>query len=186
MVSMAEQPGTEAGSNPLERRKFLKRAAAGTALVWAAPAITSISKAYALLFQTEPICPHGKCVTGSKLEPGCGPCEAKICDLDPYCCNNEWDSLCVQEVRTICNSLTCSESMGRCPHTLCTQGGPMTSGCDSNRANCVRQICAKNPLCCSAAGEWNEDCVNAVNECINPAFGVNTTTPLDVLFCNCT
>jgi Notch-like protein len=48
------------------------------------------------------ICSHDKCVTGAKLTSGCDPCVTQICNVDPYCCNNEWDSVCVGQVSSVC------------------------------------------------------------------------------------
>lgn len=41
--------------------------------------------------------PHGP---GSD-QPACTSC---VCNLDPFCCNNAWDSLCVQAASTTCNA----------------------------------------------------------------------------------
>jgi hypothetical protein len=47
-------------------------------------------------------CSHDICVTGIALVPGCEPCVTQICGVDPFCCNNSWDSQCVGEVGSIC------------------------------------------------------------------------------------
>lgn len=47
-------------------------------------------------------CAHPICSTGVKLDPTCDTCAATICGVDPYCCNNDWDSQCVGEVQSIC------------------------------------------------------------------------------------
>jgi hypothetical protein len=36
------------------------------------------------------------------LDPACDECVWYICDVDPYCCNNEWDDICVGEVTGVC------------------------------------------------------------------------------------
>jgi len=50
-------------------------------------------------------CEHQFCETGDKLAAGCMPadtdhaaCLAKICEDDSYCCDNEWDDICVKHV----------------------------------------------------------------------------------------
>jgi hypothetical protein len=44
-------------------------------------------------------CGHNLCSVGSPLTSGCDPgCVADICTQDPWCCNNEWDSICVSQV----------------------------------------------------------------------------------------
>jgi len=53
-----------------------------------------------------PPCAHSPCVTGDALDPACDPCVAEICAVDPFCCQNSWDSVCVKQVGTICG-LTC-------------------------------------------------------------------------------
>lgn len=52
-------------------------------------------------------CAHDKCTTGTKLVSGCDPCVTQICAADSYCCNNQWDSVCVGEVASICG-LSCN------------------------------------------------------------------------------
>jgi hypothetical protein len=53
-----------------------------------------------------PACTHDLCSTGAALEPGCDACVDAICAQDPYCCDTAWDSICVEEVATICQQ-TC-------------------------------------------------------------------------------
>ncbi|KAJ3137676.1 hypothetical protein HK101_003861 [Irineochytrium annulatum] len=55
---------------------------------------------------TVPTCAHSLCSTGSSLKASCDPCAAKIIKADPYCGNNEWDSTCVGEVKSVCKQ-TC-------------------------------------------------------------------------------
>lgn len=48
-------------------------------------------------------CPHTKCTTGARLHRACpDPCIARICAVDPYCCDTAWDAICVREVATVC------------------------------------------------------------------------------------
>jgi hypothetical protein len=51
-------------------------------------------------------CAHDLCVTGSKLDPGCDPCVAKVGAEDPFCIDNSWDNYCVEAVSSLCG-LTC-------------------------------------------------------------------------------
>jgi hypothetical protein len=55
-----------------------------------------------------PDCGHGTCEQGPPLDAECGTCEASICAVDPYCCENWWDSICVDEAETICGE-TCPD-----------------------------------------------------------------------------
>jgi hypothetical protein len=49
-----------------------------------------------------PGCAHLACVPGVALDPSCDPCVKTICDQDSFCCNNNWDIVCVADVR-VCN-----------------------------------------------------------------------------------
>jgi len=40
-------------------------------------------------------CSHAECATGEALDATCSPCAAAVCDSDDFCCNNEWDDLCI-------------------------------------------------------------------------------------------
>jgi hypothetical protein len=107
-------------------------------------------------------CSHALCTTGGPLVSGCNQCVTNICAVDPYCCNTGWDSICVNQVRTVCNSLTCPGSHGSCPHPLCQTGpSPFTSGCDSGYGNCVSQICAVDSWCCT--NNWDSICAGQVS-----------------------
>ncbi len=44
-------------------------------------------------------CSHNECQTGEKLVSDCSPCATTVCELDPYCCDTEWDSYCIDEAR---------------------------------------------------------------------------------------
>lgn len=43
-------------------------------------------------------CTHDLCATGDAIDPSCDQCAASICGFDSFCCNVEWDSICVDEV----------------------------------------------------------------------------------------
>lgn len=51
-------------------------------------------------------CAHDLCVTGEALETTCDQCVAQIAAEDPFCVENSWDDICVEEVTSICE-LTC-------------------------------------------------------------------------------
>lgn len=51
-----------------------------------------------------PPCGHDKCLPNGPLNPLCDLCVADICAVDPYCCNVEWDQLCVSQVVPVCGS----------------------------------------------------------------------------------
>jgi hypothetical protein len=49
-------------------------------------------------------CGHPLCTVGAKVTAGCdtGGCATKVCAADSFCCNVSWDSLCVNEVTSVC------------------------------------------------------------------------------------
>jgi hypothetical protein len=40
-------------------------------------------------------CAHPECSAGDKLDQSCSTCATEVCNQDAYCCNNKWDSICV-------------------------------------------------------------------------------------------
>ena len=108
-------------------------------------------------------CPHDRCIEGVALDKTCGACVAQICAADAFCCDVEWDNVCVEEVRTICGSLGCGESKGQCNHTLCSFGPALVPACDVPpfpQGGCVAQVCAADPFCCEE--EWDAICIDEV------------------------
>jgi hypothetical protein len=104
-------------------------------------------------------CSHDKCTTGIALVNGCDPCVSQICGVDPFCCNNSWDSICVGEVTSVCG-LPCMG--GGCSHPICQTGVALVSGCDAQ--GCVSTICSVDPFCCN--NSWDSICVGEVTtEC---------------------
>lgn len=47
-------------------------------------------------------CTHDLCAAGGRLVATCDACAATICKADSYCCTTAWDSVCVQEVTSLC------------------------------------------------------------------------------------
>jgi beta-lactamase class A len=109
-------------------------------------------------------CAHPKCETGAVLDPVCDTCVAAVCAADSFCCTGSWDALCVEQVRTVCNSLTCPESAGSCTHTVCSEGGVLIAGCDDPPVSpsCASAICAVDSYCCDTA--WDNVCVGEVDD----------------------
>jgi hypothetical protein len=107
-------------------------------------------------------CAHPRCEAGVALEPMCDKCVGRICEYDSYCCNTHWDNLCVQHVRTVCNSLVCDDSTGACAHNVCVVGDVLVPGCDDPPVSpsCVSQICSADPYCCDTM--WDNLCVEEV------------------------
>jgi hypothetical protein len=97
-------------------------------------------------------CAHGLCVTGDSLDPACDPCAAQVCAADFFCCDSEWDSVCVDQAEDICG-LDCGGGGGTCEHDLCETGVALDPTCDP----CVAQVCAADSFCCEV--EWDSVCV---------------------------
>jgi hypothetical protein len=47
-------------------------------------------------------CAHDICEEGGALQSGCNDCVTSICEADAFCCTNSWDSLCADEVNSVC------------------------------------------------------------------------------------
>ena len=86
--------------------------------------------------------------------PGCSdfPCEATVCDADPFCCDSQWDDLCADAANQVC--------------AICEGGGggggdccaaKETPGCDD--ATCEATICGADEFCCDAS--WDQICADA-------------------------
>jgi hypothetical protein len=100
-------------------------------------------------------CAHSRCKVGGALDESCSGCVSDICDQDPFCCETEWDSLCVEEVGTICEK-TCYGAA--CDHKICKTGDPLADGCDY----CVTEVCAQDSFCCDIA--WDDLCVDQLEQ----------------------
>jgi hypothetical protein len=48
-------------------------------------------------------CAHSYCVTGVALSATCDPCVKAICAADSFCCTTSFDSICQNEVNSICH-----------------------------------------------------------------------------------
>ncbi|MCH2161741.1 MAG: hypothetical protein MK085_07685, partial [Phycisphaerales bacterium] len=92
--------------------------------------------------------------TGDCLEahptPGCTDqeCCLTVCDIDPACCKDLWDSLCVEYANFSCSSLCGAEAAGSC---FVANGTP---GC--NDASCCDSVCLIDPFCCES--QWDGNC----------------------------
>jgi hypothetical protein len=98
-------------------------------------------------------CSHELCNVGEALDASCDSCTAAVCDFDPYCCEQQWDSRCVAEAGQVCG-LQCEG----CSHDLCSTGGPLNTACDP----CVAAVCEADLFCCAAA--WDDRCVESATE----------------------
>lgn len=98
-------------------------------------------------------CSHDQCNVGAPLDASCDTCTGIVCEVDPYCCEQAWDSRCVTEASQLCN-LQCET----CSHDLCSTGGALNASCDP----CVTAVCEADAFCCGAA--WDDRCVEAAGQ----------------------
>lgn len=98
---------------------------------------------------------HDCCVTGGA---GCDDAgvQACVCDSDPFCCEMEWDSVCVGLVGSQLCAPSCDpdDDDGPC----CTANA--TPGCEVDTVETC--VCAMDAACCSMA--WDSFCVDEVDQ----------------------
>jgi hypothetical protein len=99
------------------------------------------------------MCNHDACTAGDALDPMCGACAANICANDAFCCNNEWDDICVAAAEDECG---CGGGGAAC-HDQCVVGPALDPSCNA----CVTDICDNDPFCC--ANTWDQLCVDQVD-----------------------
>jgi hypothetical protein len=101
--------------------------------------------------------------------PGCdnAACQSAVCSQDPFCCNNQWDSICANEAIAkcaVCGASTCPPNNNNCG--LPSPDG--TPGC--NVPACCDAVCAQDSFCCDTA--WDGICANeALSKCALPCPG---------------
>ncbi len=47
-------------------------------------------------------CAHSVCQDGEKMVKTCSRCVEDVCTMDPYCCDQAWDGICVDEAQYVC------------------------------------------------------------------------------------
>ena len=102
-------------------------------------------------------CNHDQCEVGDPLSPLCNACTSAICANDPFCCQTEWDHVCVGQVATICDG-DCDDDDEGCIHSECDVGGPLSEDC----SDCAGDVCAQDAFCCST--DWDGLCVDAAED----------------------
>jgi hypothetical protein len=88
-------------------------------------------------------------------EGGCADIEVQtcVCELDSTCCQESWDTVCVELVSLIgCGD--CGHPIGDC----CTAS--LASGCGDPAIQAC--VCAADPKCCN--DEWDEFCVFLIDQ----------------------
>jgi hypothetical protein len=92
------------------------------------------------------------CAAGNA--PGCddAECESQVCDVDAFCCSDQWDMFCSNQATGIC--AICGAGRGDC----CEANA--TAGCSDDA--CVSLMCGFQgaaPECCGA-GPWDQACAD--------------------------
>ncbi len=114
-------------------------------------------------------CDHDICAQGDALVSSCDPCAQQVCAADSYCCNDQWDSVCVGEVTSVCG-LTCGAgggnggSGGSCDHDEFTTGDALSSSCDP----CSATVCSSDTYCCNDL--WDSVCVDEASNWCDASF----------------
>jgi hypothetical protein len=98
------------------------------------------------------MCDHDVCATGTALDGTCDPCAANVCAVDNYCCDTEWDDICVGLADDNCADI-CSQGDPCAAHDECTVGNALQPSCST----CAADVCAADPFCCNT--EWDDLCV---------------------------
>ena len=113
----------------------------------------------------------GDCCS-SNGSPGCDDptCEAIICALDPFCCNNTWDGICANEAlaEPACQGAggTCPPAPAMCGNGL-AEGAEACDGTDLGGADCVSEGFSGGTLSClgDCSGLDTSLCTNNVGDC---------------------
>ncbi len=80
-------------------------------------------------------CSHDECTLGGPLLESCTPCTAEVCAVDPFCCQQGWDSICVDEAEDLCG-ITCGP---------CTpDGGGCMDGSECCSGSCENGTCGSS------------------------------------------
>jgi hypothetical protein len=106
-------------------------------------------------------CGGGECCFEHTDFPGCEStvCERCVCAVEgqEFCCTDGWDATCAMVARD-----ECAGSCPCVPSECCTPSLNLTPGCES--AVCMDCVCALDPVCCSADGVWDQNCVDLASD----------------------
>lgn len=100
-------------------------------------------------------CAHDECQEGDALLASCSACATAVCNVDPYCCDTDWDATCVDEADDYCGGCGGGSS---CVHDECVAGVALEPSCSA----CVADVCNADPYCCDTA--WDNTCIDGVND----------------------
>jgi hypothetical protein len=97
----------------------------------------------------------------AQATPGCedGDVQDCTCEIDGFCCENNWDEMCVSKAQASCG-LSCGGGDEGC----CDAHS--TPGCDDAAVEAC--VCATDPFCCGedddGVGFWDATCVDKVGD----------------------
>ena len=118
--------------------------------------------------QSSGSCNHGVCDIGGALTSSCSSCSSTVCTADPYCCNNSWDTTCVNEAQQMCGTNACGGGgNGQCSHSECVSGGALTTSCST----CASDVCNSDAFCCNT--NWDGICVQEAESMCSSCGGNN-------------
>jgi hypothetical protein len=83
-------------------------------------------------------------------------CCQTVCATDPYCCEDQWDNICVDEALSLC--WHCGPGSGNCWEA---NGTP---GCNST--DCCQTVCAADAFCCE--NQWDSLCADGAASLCGP------------------
>ena len=130
-------------------------------------------------------CPCGGACCEPKNEPGCDDPDIMwcVCEMDPFCCEMSWDSLCVDEAQDMCGldcgggcepncfnkecgADGCDGSCGNCPAgSSCNSGGICVQTCkpDCSGKECGSDGCGGScGLCPDSMACDNDECITSL------------------------
>jgi len=101
--------------------------------------------------------------------PGCGgcACETCVCNLDPFCCESSWDSLCVEECLYDCGG--CGDAPETCGNGICAaDDGENCGTCDKDCGCLGGEVCMFDTCCkpaCAGKECGDDGCGGTCGEC---------------------
>ena len=95
-------------------------------------------------------CPTTQSCITVHAQPGCDSAECclAVCNLDPTCCINDWDTNCVLFANNACVGYCGAEASGNC---FAAHANPAC-----NNSACCTAVCALDPFCCTTS--WDTNC----------------------------
>lgn len=118
-------------------------------------------------------CTHDYCFTGPALVDGCDPCVAQICAVDAFCCNQQWDQICVNQVDSVCN-IDCFPSN----QDPCGAQYPNKPVCSDDNGICALDHNATQMSCNALCNAGGGECLGAFNDVNDQQCVVNQNQPV--------